>query len=64
MSGVSGVSGALAPSERLTSSEPPATATGCSPSRTAETAALSAAIPDAHTPDADNTSIGPPPRRP
>ena len=61
---MSGASAALVANDRLTSSEPTATATGCSPSRTADTAALSAAIPEAHTPAADSTSIGPPPSRP
>jgi hypothetical protein len=50
--------------ERLTSSEPIATATGCSPSRTADTAPFSAAMPEAHTPVADSSSMGPPPSRP
>ena len=57
---------ALAPAarDRLASSEPTARATGCSPSRTEVTAALSAAMEDAQTPAADSSSIGPPPRRP
>jgi hypothetical protein len=62
------VSGASAPAavanKRFTSSDPSATATGCWPSATADTAALSAAIPDEHTPAADSSSIGPPPSRP